>query len=251
VNVPRATFDDAWTAVSGVEGWMSEGQGRALFDASAACRPDGHIVEIGSFRGRSTIVLALAAPVGATVIAIDPHAGTDRGPREIDGFEVEAGDDHEVFQANLRAAGVHHRVRHVREFSDRALGIVTGEIDLLYVDGAHRYGPARADIHEWGSRVRPGGSLLIHDSFSSIGVTSAIMRELLVSNRFRYVGRSRSLAIYRAIDEHDEAGLAANALRQLAQLPWFAKNVTTKVLLTIGVGRLYRGLGRDAPEWPY
>ena len=50
------------------------------------------------------------------------------------------------------------RVRHVREFSQAALhDAVEGEIDLLYVDGAHRYGPARDDIASWGARVRPGG----------------------------------------------------------------------------------------------
>ena len=251
MSAARVTFESAWNAVSGVEGWMSEGQGRALFDAAAACRPHGRIVEIGSFRGRSTIVLALAAPADATVIAIDPHAGTDRGPQEIGGFEAEASDDHAAFQANLRTAAVTDRVTHIREFSERALGIVTGQIDVLYIDGAHRYRPARADIRQWGSKVHPGGSLLIHDSFSSIGVTAAIMRELLLSKRFRYVGRSRSLAIYRAVDEHVDAGRAGNALRQLAQLPWFAKNVAMKVLLTIGVGRLYRRLGRDAPAWPF
>ncbi len=251
MNLARVTFEDAWAAVAGVEGWLSEGQGRSLFDAAAACGPNGRIVEIGSFRGRSTIVLALAAPAGASVIAIDPHAGTDRGPQEIGGFEAEAGDDHVVFQANLRAARVTDRVTHIREFSDRALGIVTGEVDVLYIDGAHRYRPARADIRQWGARVRPGGSLLIHDSFSSIGVTAAIMRELLLSRHFRYVGRSRSLAIYRAVDEHVETGRVGNALRQLAQLPWFARNIATKVLLTMGIGRLYRRLGLDPPVWPF
>ena len=131
------------------------------------------------------------------------------------------------------------------------MGSVPGDIDVLYVDGAHRYGPARADIHDWGARVRPGGSLLIHDSFSSIGVTVAILRELLVSDRFRYLTRSRSLAIYRAVDESERAGRLSSACHQLAQLPWFAKNVATKVLLKIGAARLYRMLGREAPEWPY
>ena len=46
-------------------------------------RPGARIVEIGSFRGRSAIVLARAAPEGAEVVAIDPHLGSDRGPQEI------------------------------------------------------------------------------------------------------------------------------------------------------------------------
>ncbi len=78
----------------------------------------------------------------ARVIAIDPHAGNDRGPQEIDGFADAAADDHAIFNANLERAGVADRVRHVRMFSDAALDVVDGPIDVLYIDGAHRYAPA-------------------------------------------------------------------------------------------------------------
>ena len=226
---------------------MTEGQGRALYDAAAACPPGGTIVEIGSFHGRSTIVLASACPPDATVIAIDPHAGNDRGPQEIDGFEAEANDDHDRFNANLAAAGVSDRVRHLRMFSHDALAEI-GEIDVLYVDGAHRYAPARADIDDFGAQVVDGGTMLIHDSFSSIGVTAAILRSLMPSRRWRYEGRSRSLTTYRAVGG---VGRASNAGRQLAQLPWFVKNVALKVALTAGLGRLMTAVGRDEPEWPY
>ena len=120
-----------------------------------------------------------------------------------------------------------------------ALGEIDGQIDVLYVDGAHRYAPARADIRDWGRRVRPGGTLLIHDSFSSIGVTLAILRELAFGGRFRYVGRARSLTTYRA---DLRGGRFANAGRQLAQLPWFVKNVALKVALKLGLGKVLRTL---------
>ena len=58
-----------------------------------------------------------------------------------------------MFDANLARAGVADRVRHVAAFSDAAHGDVDDPIDVLYIDGAHRYGPARADIRDWGARV--------------------------------------------------------------------------------------------------
>ena len=243
----RRTFDEAWDAVADVDGWMTHGQARALYDAAAACPAGGRIVEIGSFRGRSTIVLASAAADGVEIVAIDPHAGNDRGPQEIAGFEDAAGEDHAVFNANLAAAGVADRVRHVRAFSDAAHADVADPIDVLYVDGAHRFAPARRDIADWGARVRPGGTMLIHDSFSSIGVTLAILRELVPSSEWRYVRRSRSLAVY----EKRRVGRIGNVARQLAQLPWFARNIALKVLLTLGLGTALRRLGRPEPDWPY
>lgn len=237
--------------VADVEGWMSPGQGATLYDVAARCRPNGTIVEIGSFRGRSTIVLATAADPSVEVIAIDPHAGNDRGPQEIDGFADEAADDHAVFNANLAAAGVTDRVTHLRTFSDDALADVEGTVDVLYIDGAHRYAPALADIRAWGGRVADGGTMLIHDSFSSIGVTLAILRSLVFGSRFRYVGRSRSMTIWVADLDGGVRARFGNACRQLAQLPWFAKNVSLKVLLTLKLGTLAERTGRKAPEWPY
>jgi len=230
---------------------MSPGQASTLYDAAVGCPDHGVIVEIGSFQGRSTIVLASAAPPDVVVIAIDPHAGNDRGPQEIDGFEDAAADDHATFVANLERAGVAERVRHLRMFSDAALGEVTVAIDVLYIDGAHRYAPARADIRDWGARVSDGGTMLVHDSFSSLGVTIAILRELLVGSRFRYVGRSRSMTIYRADQPAGLRARAGNVARQLAQLPWFVKNLALKVALTLGLGKVLGRFGRPVPDWPY
>jgi len=142
-------------------------------------------------------------------------------------------------------------VRHVRSFSDAALVDVPGAAQVLYVDGAHRYAPARADIRDWGARVEPGGTMLIHDSFSSLGVTGAIMRELAFGSRFRYVGRARSLTEYRADLDGSWPSRVGNAGRQLLQLPWFFKNLLVKVLISCKLGGLLKKItGRD-PEWPY
>jgi hypothetical protein len=93
--------------------------------------------------------------------------------------------------------------------------------------------------------------MLIHDSFSSVGVTLAILRELAVGSRFRYVGRSRSLTEYRADLDGTARSRAVNALRQLAQLPWFAKNLFIKVLISARLGGLLKAITRREPEWPY
>jgi Methyltransferase domain len=244
------SFETALAAVEGVEGWLSEGQARRLFDRAAAVPPSGRIVEIGSYRGRSAIVLASAG--GAEVVAIDPHAGNDRGPQEIHGSASEGESDNQAFRANLESAGVAGRVRHVRLPSQEALDAVDGPIDLLYVDGAHRLRPAMDDIARWGTRVRPGGTMLVHDSFSSVGVTIALLRLMALGGDFVYVGRERSLAEYRRVGTPlSVAERARNAARQLAQLPWFARNVLIKVAIVLRARPLLRALGHDSLDWPY
>jgi predicted O-methyltransferase YrrM len=235
-------------AVRDVPGWLSDDQAALLWSCAGGLSGAARIVEIGSYRGRSTIVLARAAGEGVEVVAIDPHAGGDRGPRQIHGDRAAGEADHRAFEDNLARAGVAARVRHVRRPSQQALGAVRGEVDLLYVDGAHRYRPARDDLARWGARVAPGGSLLVHDAFSSVGVTLALLRLLAFGRGFRYLGRARSLAEYR---REPVAGRArvANVLRQLSQLAWFARNLAIKLALAAGIRPLARRLGSE--EWPY
>ena len=206
------------------------------------------MVEIGSFRGRSTVVLAQAA---GSVIAIDPHAGSDRGPQEIEA-EASRGDaDHAAFLANLAAAGVADRVRHVRKFSSDAHGDVAGPLSLLYVDGAHRFDPARADLADWGGRVRPGGTMLVHDAFSSIGVTLALLFVVRGLAALALRGPDGQPGRVRAAHVLGAAG-CATCVRHLAELPWFARNVAIKVLVLAGRRRWAERIGLDpAAPWPY
>jgi precorrin-6B methylase 2 len=228
-------FDDAWALARDVEGWLTEAQARRLFAAAAHVAPDGRVVEIGSFRGRSAIVLAGA---GVAVVCIDPHAGSDRGPQEIAADADRGADDARAFAENLARAGVARRVCHVRAFSRDALADVPGSLDVLFVDGAHRFGPARADLVSWGDRVGYGGRMLVHDAWSSVGVTFALLSTTVFSRRWRYAGREGSLAEF----VREDVAIAGNAARQLRELGWFARNLVVKGLI---VARVRRG------PWPY
>jgi hypothetical protein len=243
------SFADAWESVADVQGWMTRAQAGRLWDRSSALSAGDRIVEIGSFHGRSAIVLATAAPDGVDITTIDPHAGNDRGPQEFEGFIDEAEQDHQQFLANLEAAGVAGRITHLREFSDRAHGGVDGDVTLLYIDGAHRFGPARADLKSWGDRVRPGGTMLVHDSFSSVGVTLALLSTTMVSGQWAWRGRSGSMAEFERRDLGPAQRLAT-AGAHLAQLPWFLRNVVIKALLLARLRGPARLLGSDG-NWPY
>jgi len=248
--VVAAEFGSALELVDGVEGWLTDAQARRLWDAARRVRAPAKIVEIGSFRGRSAIVLASAAQDGVEVVAIDPHAGGDRGPREIAPEARRGEEDFHAFHANLERAGVAGRVRHVRAPSQAALGAVDGAVGMLYVDAAHRYQPARADLEAWGARVMPGGSMLVHDAFNAVGVTLAQMRLLFVSRRWRYVGRTGSLAEYRG-EGLTAPRRMANALRQAASLSYCVRSQLIKLALLARLPSAARLLGHRSGSWPY
>jgi predicted O-methyltransferase YrrM len=251
-HVQQAEFEDTMATIADVEGWLTDGQARRLWEGAASVNPGGTITEIGSYRGRSAIVLARAAGGRATVVAIDPHAGNDRGEWQFNGTREAGESDFEALRDNLRRAGVEEHVRHVRLPSQRALGAVQESVDLLYIDGSHRYGPARADIVRWGERVNPGGRMYIHDAFASVGVTLAQLRVLVFGRDFVYRGRTGSLVEYeRAGGRLRGRAWAANVARQAGELPWFVRNVLVKVALLIRARPLARVLGHHAEHGPY
>jgi predicted O-methyltransferase YrrM len=243
-------WETTWEIVKSWQGWMREAQGKALWNAAERVKPGGQIVEIGSFQGKSAAVLARSAEVSVTVVAIDPHAGNDRGPGEWDGVAEDGQADHEAFLANLTEAGVVERVTHAREFSNLASGLVEGPIDFLYIDGAHGYGPASDDITRWGDRVVVGGAMFIHNVYNSLFVTLAVLRHLSLSRRWRYVGRVRSLAMYERVNL-GPFGVLRNFVLHAASLPWFVRNAFVRLLRTVGLEKLARPLGHVPGEGMY
>jgi predicted O-methyltransferase YrrM len=243
-------FAAALARVAGVQGWTTDAQARRLWDSAHRLSAGAQILEIGSYHGRSAIILASAAPDATCVVAIDPHAGNDRGPQQIHGSDEEGEADNRAFRDNLARSGVADRVRHIRRPSGEALDRVDGDIDLLYIDGAHRYRFAREDVRQWGARVAPGGTLFVHDAFSSIGVTGALARCLFFDRGFRYIGRERSLAEYRRTDLFGRVRVR-NALRQAMELRWFIRNVVLKVAIAAHLRPLRRLLDPHDEGWPY
>ena len=243
-------FAEAWARAEPIEGWMTREQGAALWALASSVPAGGTIVEIGSYRGRSMSVLGRAAADGVTLVAIDPHAGNDRGPQQWEGTADEGQSDNDHFWANLEAAGVAERVRHIREFSQQATDTVDEPVDLLYIDGAHGYRPALTDLREWGAKVAPGGVMAVHDCYSSIGVTGALLRSVTFSADWLTLGRTRSLAAWRS-ESVDSRHRPVNLARQLASLPWFLRNVAVKGAMVARLRPLARLLGSDGSTWPY
>jgi predicted O-methyltransferase YrrM len=229
------------TALDGVEGWLRPEQAEVLWRAASRLPDGASIVEIGSYRGRSTIVLAKSMPSSARLVAVDPHAGN--GTRPVWQGPSDEGDaDNERFWVNLQRKGIRDRVEHVRERSDTALIVGPSAVDLLYIDGAHEYAVALHDLVWWGARVRDGGTLLIHDAFNSVGVTLALLRWALPSRDFRYVGRVRSLGEYRR-EHRSRLSHLGDVGRHIASLPWFLRNVVIKVLRPLHLESVNRLLG--------
>ncbi len=230
-------FEDAWALADQVGGWLTEAQGRLLWDSARNLTTGARIVEIGSHQGRSTVVLGLAAAsVGARVTAIDPF---------VEGAMFGGQSTRAKFEANIAAAGLTDVVDLLPMKSQDALTTWSGDIDLLYIDGKHDYWTVVDDLG-WTEHLSLGALTLIHDSFCSVGVTSALLDHVLVRGRLRYLRRETTMAVF-----DRAAPTGADRKRLMAELPWFTRNVTIKAARRVHATPVLKALGHDSPYDPY
>jgi predicted O-methyltransferase YrrM len=163
-------FGAALDAVRDIEGFTSAVELSLLYHLAAAGGP-GKIVEIGSYLGRSTIVMAHAARAAGSppVVAVDPHT------RAL-GYEGEEPfDTRAQFEANVERAGVRDMVRLEHALSTEAAERWDGGgVRLLFVDGWHSHEAVLADVHAWAPYLLDGAAVVFDDFLPSPGVRSAV-----------------------------------------------------------------------------
>ena len=192
----------ARAAAAGIDGWLSEAQGEALFDAAASATGRGAIVEIGSWKGRSTVWLAHGARVaGLRVVAVDPHMGSreDAAARTFDDFT-----------RNIAAAGVADVVDPLVMTSALAANRVPGGVEILFIDGDHSDEGAAADADVWLPRLIDGGTVLMHD-VATAGYTGPrrVFRERICwDDRFSGIRRVGSMGVATRVARRSAAAAA-------------------------------------------
>ncbi len=156
-----------------------------------AARGQRRIVEIGSYRGKSCVLLALgSADVGGHVIAIDPHRNLGSHDRIAYGP-----DDHEAFLDATRRYGVADRLTKQTMTSREGREVYDGEpIDLLWIDGDHSYEGVKYDLSAWKGLVRAGGIVAVHDYSHHETVRRAWNEEITPDGRFGTRRIVRSIA---------------------------------------------------------
>jgi predicted O-methyltransferase YrrM len=129
------------------------------------------IVEVGSWKGGSTAVLAhVARDHGGRVFAVDHWRGNPGVLHHAQAGEL---DVLSLFRRNLRALGLGDVVYPLVMPSAVAAELFPpATADLIFLDGDHRYHAVRDDLKHWHGKLRPGGLLCGHDSEAFYGCLS-------------------------------------------------------------------------------
>jgi hypothetical protein len=240
--------------VRAAPGFLTEREARFLALVAACAPAQGVILEIGSFKGKSTVGLAsVALRYGlGPVITVDPHSG----PSVTDPDVGASGSSWDDFRASVRTAGVESAVEAHRAFSrDLARGW-TRPIRFLWIDGDHTYRGAKEDIDLFGPHLVSGAIVALHDVLHTFeGPVRVFAEELLDSDKFGPVGLCGSIgwAQYRPSDGGEWRDERHALRRRIGRLIPFVKDAREPAGFRKLRYKLWRGLvphaAPDATAW--
>jgi predicted O-methyltransferase YrrM len=192
-----------------VEGWLEVDEAdlliaaavRALMRVEPSERPA--VVEVGSYCGRSTVVLGStirAICPRARLFAIDPHDGQVGAAGKVQNGRPTL----ERFSANIAAAGLEGVVVPVVKRSYEVDW--EGPIRLLFIDGLHDYSNVARDFGHFERWLEPGGHVAFHDYADYYPGVVAFVDERLAGGRYRLVDRARSLILLQKVQTATSGG---------------------------------------------
>ena len=186
-----------------LDGWLHPQEGKFLYKAARNCKGKGVIVEIGSWKGKSTIWLAKGSKAGSgvKVYAIDPHTGSSENRRRYG--EVWTFPE---FEHNVVEADVQDIVIPLIKTSEEAGREWDGKaIELLWIDGAHEYEMVKQDFELWSQYLVEGGIIAFHDTIGWKGPRRLVKEEIYTSRNFADVRFIRASTFARKVNKNTRA----------------------------------------------
>lgn len=191
----RARREASLARATAYEGMMNYPELRELYSLAKAASPDGVIVEVGSYRGASTIALAQGSLDGPQipVFAIDPHDFVS-----MTGYQY-AMHDSAAFMQHMLIAGVAHLVRPVTLFSYEVYDGWRRPISLLWLDGDHTYEGVKQDFERFSPHLLPQAPIAFHDAKAKKFGVHQLIAELLASGDYEQVSDVRRIIVLRKL----------------------------------------------------
>ncbi|MGB3192154.1 MAG: class I SAM-dependent methyltransferase, partial [Limnoraphis sp.] len=147
--------------VEAIEGFMMPGQEEYLFNKVSSLSDDAVIVEVGSFKGRSTVAMAYAC-IGTNrkIYSIDTWDGNDSDFPDRNFFEI--------WKKNVKDNNLLDYVVPLQGYSHDILSrwnelVENQKIDFIFIDGSHQYLDVLKDFELSFPLIKEDGWIAFHD----------------------------------------------------------------------------------------
>lgn len=175
--------------LAGIKGWLSQKEAAVLYyGVKITAGLVGELAEIGSYCGKSTVVIGSAAREydAGFLYSIDPHEGF--WYKEVDSYQelVKNLDKHQL--------GARVIIEKCRSTEFR----IYEPIKFLFIDGDHEYKSVKEDWLHFRDAIMIGGIVFFHDCDEE-GPERVVNEILKEDQDFQFAGMVNSLVGFRRI----------------------------------------------------
>jgi len=168
-------FEELKKVIGQIQGWLTLKEAITLYNFAKNCRGNGVIVEIGSWKGKSTSCLALGSKSGNKphIYAIDPHR------------EGEKAGTLEEFRKNIKSIKVDDIITQIVRPSQEVAKDFNHPVEFIFIDGDHDYEMVKLDFDLWFPKVINGGIMAFHDTIGWDGPRRVVSEYIFKSKYFK------------------------------------------------------------------
>ena len=182
--LPTLRFRREWRHIKKIEGWLTRVDAAALHAAASRVADGQAIVEIGSWKGRSTAALALGCRRQREVFAVDPHTG---GRSYVEGnLPVDSLVHFERTIQNLKLTNVEAVIARSH---DAATTYDGPPIGLLFIDGWHSTEAVLDDYRSWAPHLAEDATVVFDDRIHPEVLTAILELRPLLPKRMFEIGK--------------------------------------------------------------
>ena len=178
------TLNKTINTIKKIDGWLTDNEAKLLYNLAKNAPNKGVIVEIGSWKGKSTIALANGSREGKKikVYAIDPHIGSEEHQKK--GKKIWTFDE---FKKNIKKAKLNDFVIPLKMTSKEANKKFNKKIELIFIDGAHDYQNVKTDYELWFPKIVDGGIIAFHDTTTWDGPKKLVKEKIFKSRQVKNI----------------------------------------------------------------
>ncbi len=163
-----------------IDGWLSLTEAEFLYTL-AKHTSNGIILEIGTWKGKSTACLAFGSldGYGVPIYTVDHFMGSKEHQRHRKKI-----DTYNDFISNMKQLGLKNIIVY-KMSSMEAYKRINENIGLLFIDGSHEYEDVKNDFVFWTRKLVKGGVVVMHDAVGWKGVERVVKEHLRDNKNFK------------------------------------------------------------------
>lgn len=186
---------------SAIGGWLTYKEAELLYSLAQQVSTKLVIVEIGSWKGRSTVCLGSGARdgKGARVYAIDPHTGSAEH-KKMFGTSINT---FNLFWDNIKNAGLDSFIMPIKKTSVEAAESFHDPVGFIFIDGAHDFTYVNKDVKFWFPKVTNGGVIAFHDSWHFLGPNLVTAWMLVSSSKIKNPKLIDTITIFEKVNKNN------------------------------------------------